>query len=618
MKVFARLLLSLLILSVFFSTQAHSSLFGSSARQDGPLPVEEAFKFDAELSEEGVVKLYWQISEGYYLYRDHLKWQLPDELVLVEAWRQAGVAKEDPLFGQVEVWYQSAEAALLIGQAGSEQADLSLNVTYQGCWEGGICYPPVTETLDLPNLPLAAGLDWPASWQPPEATSVELQRAPGVSGSEHDRFRNLLAGESLLFILGAFFLAGLALSFTPCVFPMIPILSSIIAGQEGRVSTARALGLSSVYVLAMALTYTLAGVLAGLFGANLQASFQNPWIISIFSGLFVLLALSMFGFYELQLPNRLQTLLSQKSHQQQGGQVWGVAIMGFLSALIVGPCMAAPLAGALIYIGQTGDPFLGGAALFALSIGMGVPLLLVGTSAGKLLPRAGAWMKGIKAGFGVMLLLLAVWMLDRIVPVQITMLLTAIILIITAIYMNALERLDTASHGITRLLKGLGLILLVYGIALLLGVFSGGRSLVYPLQAWASASSPGFSTSSTPAMSFVRVTERQSLEALLADAKKQAQPVMLDFYADWCVTCAEMEEITFRDAAVQQRLDSFMRIKVDVTRNDAEVRALNRQYQVFGPPALVFFDSQGRERTEFAVHGVIAPEPLLEQIAELR
>lgn len=605
-------LIWLLALLGMAQSSVAQSLFGSRSNS-GPLPVEQVFQLHSQVDGAGVVQLRWQIADGYYLYRDHTRYALSEGLVLVDEQRGAGVGKDDPLFGQVDVWYEQAQAWLLLGQENDNPLDNpELRITYQGCWEGGICYPPVTETLPLGGLPVAAGLTWPDGMEQLAPDSVTETSAPMA---EHDRFTRLLSGESLWLMLGAFFLAGLALSLTPCVFPMIPILSSIIAGQQERVSTGRALGLSSVYVLAMALTYTLAGVLAGLFGANLQAAFQNPWIISLFSGVFVLLALSMFGFYDLQLPSALQTRLSQASHRQRGGQVTGVAVMGFLSALIVGPCMAAPLAGALIYIGQTGDPLLGGIALFALSLGMGLPLLLVGTSAGRLMPRAGGWMKAVKAGFGVMLLLMAVWMLDRIVPVQVTMTLTALILLVSAVYLNALDRLPAQSGGWQKFWKGVGVILLVYGVALLLGVFAGGRSLVQPLHGV--VGDPAQARAVQPPMTFTRVTSLTELEPMLAQAQEVGQPVMLDFYADWCVTCAQMEQVTFRDPQLQARTEAFMRIKVDVTANDADARALYQRFSVFAPPALVFFDSRGEERREMAVHGVIAAQPLLQQIQAL-
>lgn len=591
--------------------QAQISLWGG-ASQKGPLPVDQAFKMQATLSEIGELHLEWAIEKDYYLYRDHLKWQVSDGIEIVDEIRQQGVAKDDALFGQVDVWYNTAKAQMLFGRSTEDVAgQASIKVTYQGCWEGGICYPPVTEEIPVSQVPLASGLSWSSS---PTLSVPSDPVSDATSLSEHDRFTRVLAGGSFGLILGAFFVAGIALSFTPCVFPMIPILSSIIAGQ-GKLSTLRALSLSAVYVLAMAVTYTFAGVLAGLFGANLQAAFQNTWVISVFSVLFVLLALSMFGFYELQLPASIQTRLSQASHGQKGGQVTGVAIMGFLSALIVGPCMAAPLAGALIYIGQTGDPLLGGAALFAMSLGMGVPLLLVGASAGKFLPKAGAWMKSIKAGFGVMLLLLAVWMLDRIVPTSITMSLTALILIITAVYLKALDRLEHPT-GASQFWKGVGVVLLVYGVALILGVLSGARSLLYPLQASLMGTNTASAQMESP-LSFTRVTSLAELEPLLVSAKEENRKVLLDYYADWCVTCAEMEYITFVDSGVVDALKDFTLIKVDVTDNSADSRALYREYQVFGPPALVFFDGKGVERKDLAVHGVIQPQPLLQKLSFL-
>lgn len=450
------------------------------------------------------------------------------------------------------------------------------------------------------------------------AASATGINAGSLPASAQDRFAELLGAGSLWVVLGAFFVAGLALSLTPCVFPMIPILSGIIVGAGQRLNTGRAFLLSLVYVLAMALTYTLAGILMGLFGANMQAALQNPWAIGSFALLFVVLALSMFGFYELQLPAWLQSRVSQASANQKGGSLTGVAVMGFLSALIVGPCMAAPLAGALLYIGQSGDPLLGGAALFVLSLGMGVPLLLVGTSAGRLLPRAGGWMEGVKAAFGVVLLLMAVWMLDRVVPTELTMGLTGVILVVSAVYLNVFERLDEHSSGWHRLWKGLGLVLLVYGVALLIGLLAGSRSLIYPLQGLASTQAGTATAQNTRSnVTFTTVTSLSQLEPLLAQAQSQGKPVLLDFYADWCVSCLELEHFTFAEPAMQARLADFALIKVDVTANDADAKALNQQYQVFGPPVLFFYDAAGQPRPELTVVGFIEAEPLLEKLSAL-
>lgn len=367
-------------------------------------------------------------------------------------------------------------------------------------------------------------------------------------------------------------------------------------------------------MLSVSVTYTLAGVVAGLFGENLQAAFQNIWIIGFFSFIFVLLSLSMFGFYDLQLPNSWQSKLNSMSNSQKGGTVIGVAVMGLLSALIVGPCMAAPLAGALIYIGQTGDPVLGGAALFFLSLGMGVPLLIVGASAGKLLPKAGAWMDSVKAGFGVMLLLLAVWMLDRVIADSIALILYAVILLVAAVHMKALDRLREEASGWSFFWKGIGVVLLLYGSTLFIGGLTGGKSLLQPLQGIAA----GSTAQAKPELSFTTVTSQAELDGLLEQAQRLSQPVMLDFYADWCISCIELEHVTFADAGVQQSLANFMRIKVDVTANDAEAKQLNKAYSVIGPPALIFYDKSGVVRPSMTLIGVIEPQRFVQHVAALK
>ncbi len=619
-----RPLLSLVAtLLLMVSPLAHAGLLDSlgGRSSDQPLPVSEAYRLHSEAVAPGRVDLVWQIEPNYYLYLDKVV-VVPGEGIDLVGRRDAPtVTKDDPLFGSVEVYYDEARVSLLLGSTDGRSSGV-LEVSYQGCWEGGICYPPVTETLSVDALVAAAGLTWPDADTAVDTNSAGTTQASadstGAAVSEQARFAALLGGASLPVVLGAFFVAGLALSLTPCVFPMIPILSGIIVGSGHRMSTGRAFMLSLVYVLAMALTYALAGILVGLFGANVQAALQNPWVISTFAALFVLLSLSMFGFYELQMPGWLQGRLAQASAQQKGGSLTGVAVMGVLSALIVGPCMAAPLAGALLYIGQTGDPLLGGTALFILSLGMGVPLLLVGASAGRLLPKAGRWMEGVKAAFGVVLLLMAVWMLDRIVPTQVTMALTGIILVVSAVYLNVFERLGEHTGGWHRLWKGVGIILLVYGVALLIGLLAGGRSLVYPLQGIVAAQAGATGAQGVRSqLDFTTVTSLEELQPLLTQAANRGQPVMLDFYADWCVSCVELEYVTFADPAVQQRLAAFELIKVDVTANDASAKALNRRYQVFGPPVLIFHDGRGQARPEMTMVGVIQPEDFLATIRAL-
>jgi thiol:disulfide interchange protein DsbD len=391
---------------------------------------------------------------------------------------------------------------------------------------------------------------------------------------------------------------------------MIPIISSIVVGQGEQTSTRSAFFMSLAYVLAMALTYTAAGVIAGVSGANLQAAFQNPWIIGVFSLVFVALAFSMFGFYELQLPSRLQSKLTEMSNRQAGGTIAGSAVMGFLSALIVGPCVAAPLAGALIYISQSGDATLGGIALFALSMGMGTPLLLIGTSAGKLLPRVGGWMNAIKAVFGVLLLGLAIWMLERVLPASITMLLWSILLIVSAVYLGALQRTEPDATGWKKLWQGTGLVLLVYGVLIMIGAFSGGRDVLQPLQA--TGFTGGRETQAAPipdhALPFQQVKGLDGLNNALSRASANNQSVMLDFYADWCVSCKEMEKYTFSDPGVQAALENVMLLQTDVTPNDQQDKKLMKQFGLFGPPSILFFDKGGNEKSQHRVVGFMDAE----------
>ncbi len=611
-----------------FTQHSSASLFDSNPfSSDGPLQVEEAFVFgQAQVGNR--LDLYWDIPDGYYLYRDRIELKSGNNVTIGERRNSPAELKEDPLFGSVWVYHNRADVSFDLLSQKAAGADDTLTVTYQGCWEGGICYPPVTKEISVLGVTKAVDVEPNAqrntaqTIEPVENTAFQPSKdtvaKAGVGNSsaaelsEQDQFARMIGSGNLLVVLGAFFIAGLALSFTPCVFPMIPILSSIIAGQGRHVTASKGLLLSVVYVLSVSVTYTIAGVFAGLFGENLQALFQNPWIIGSFSFVFVLLSLSMFGFYELQLPNSLQSRLSNASNSQQGGTVIGVAIMGFLSALIVGPCMAAPLAGALIYIGQTGDPVLGGSALFSMSLGMGVPLILVGTSAGKLLPHAGVWMDKVKAVFGILLLLLAIWMLDRIVPTVVTMWLTAIVLIVSSVYMGVLS----SSKKITtkgQLGKGLGLVVMLYAIALMMGALAGGSSLIYPLKSFA-----GSSTSvAKVGLDFIKVTTPAQLEQQLSDAKSKQQPVMLDFYADWCVSCIELDVFTFSDSNVQQSLRDFKVIKVDVTANDDAAKSLNRSYQLIGPPALIFYDRSGQKLENKTLIGVVDPQDFVDHIREI-
>ena len=590
-----------------------------AAGEDEFLDPDVAFVLDAVATGPDAIEARWDIADGYYLYRDKFRFQAGDDsgAVLGDARFPKGKIKDDEYFGEMEVYYGSAEA--LVSVAGAVPGDaVDVDITYQGCAEAGLCYPPITRTVSLlipaaladtgadtgseggaSNLP-GAGMVVPDTPIGGGAEDAVLGELP-----EQDRIAAALMSGSRWFVILSLFGAGLLLTFTPCVLPMVPILTSIIVGQgatgqSGAASTRRAFTLSLVYVLAMALTYTAVGVLAGLFGANLTAAFQDPWILSAFAAVFVLLSLSMFGFYDLQIPASWQAGLAALSHRQRGGTYAGVAVMGALSALIVGPCVAAPLAGVLIYIGQTGDPVLGGVALFALGMGMGVPLIVAGVSAGRFLPKAGAWMGAVKAIFGVMLLAVAIYLLERIVPESVTLLLWATLFIVCAIYMGALDSLAPDSGGWRRLWKGAGLVMLVYGVLVMVGVAGGGGDLFRPLKGIALATT---GERDDHALAFRPVKGIDGLTAELDPAATRGQVVMFDYYADWCVSCKEMERFTFSDPAVQAALSDVLLLQTDVTANDARDQALLAEFGLFGPPAILFFGPDGRERRELRVVG---------------
>jgi thiol:disulfide interchange protein DsbD len=415
-------------------------------------------------------------------------------------------------------------------------------------------------------------------------------------------------------LVGSFFGFGLLLSLTPCVFPMIPILSSIIvgSGRDGHgVSHARGFSLSLAYVLGMAITYAAAGVAAGLTGTLLATALQNPWVLGGFATVFVALSLSMFGFYELQLPIFLQSRVSEEASHLKGGSLPGVAAMGALSAIIIGPCVAAPLAGALLYIGQTGDAVVGGAALFSMALGMGAPLLAVGLSAGTLLPRSGPWMEAIKKAFGVILLATAVWLVSPVIPVVAQMLAWALLLIVPAIYLHALDPLPPHARGWQRFWKGIGIVMLLLGAAMLFGTLAGSRDPLQPLSVLRSSSAANVEARLLP---FTRVRSLAELEARIAATR---QPVLLDFYADWCVSCKEMERFTFADPRVQAKLAGWTLLQVDVTANSDDDKALLQHFRLYGPPGIVFFDRSGKEITGVRVNGFQEADEFLGLLSRL-
>ena len=410
-----------------------------------------------------------------------------------------------------------------------------------------------------------------------------------------------------------FFGAGLLLSFTPCVFPMVPILSGILVGQGKKITQMRGLSLSLIYVLAMALTYAVIGVLATMLNVNIQAAAQNVWVISIFCLVFVALALSMFGFYDIQLPASVQNKLVSFSSNQEGGTLFGVAIMGVVSAIIVGPCVAPPLVGALVYISQTGNQLLGGLTLFSMGIGMGIPLLIIGASAGSLLPRAGKWMETVKKIFGVGLLALAIWFMSRVIPAVAELYLWAALLIVTAIYMGALDQLEKNASW-ARLWKGLGLVMLAYGVILVIGASSGSGNIYRPLDTLMDKLKPNVENQDQ--LSFQKVKSVADLDLALVQASKQGKAVMLDFYADWCVECIRMELSTFTAAEVHDALNDVVLLQADVTDNDETDKILLNHFDIYGPPAILFFGTNGQERRPYRLFGFFEAKEFANHVRE--
>ena len=549
------------------------------------LPADQVFQVEGRVADPHHLEVLFRIADGTYLYRHKLKFEIqPLEIKLGDFQLPAGRPKEDPVFGRIEIYRQSLQVRIPISPPSPETRDIILTVQYQGCSDGGFCYPPQRKKINLnltPGSP-AAGLKTPSGPELIDPLSLKYDR--------------LFREGNLLFVLLSFFGFGLLLSLTPCVFPMIPILSSIIVAQGTSVPRRRSFTLSLIYVLGMALTFAAVGVIAGLTGFLISALLQNPWVIGLFSLIFVLLALSMFGFYELQIPGPLQTLLTRTSNRYSGGSFSGVFFMGILSALIIGPCVTPPLAGALLFIGQTQNFWLGGTALFILALGMGVPLLVIGASAGLILFKAGIWMEAIKSFFGVVLLGLALYQVSPFISLALQMFLWATLLIISSIYLRALDPLPEGARGWAQFRKGVGMLIFLIGLALLVGALGGGKNLYQPLEGLLEGGAPVRplkGTTITSGLKFHRLTSPAELEQQLQTAR--GQKVLLYFGAEWCTACKAMERGAFQDSRVQERLKEVKILKADLTDMKEEAQALMKKFGLFGPPAILFFDEQGQE-----------------------
>ncbi len=581
------------------------------------LPPDEAFKIAVEVRDGNTLIAHLTPAKNYYLYRDKIAFEPKQEgMVIEKVTLPSGKMKEDMTFGNTEVYYTPIQAVISLKREGSASEPLTLEATYQGCNEPvGVCYAPIHKVIDLTLPAVKAAIGAVAEAVSSQATAAGIDattelfqmpsRSPAIETESYKIERMFETGNYWL-ILSGFFVVGLFLSFTPCVFPMFPILSGIIANQGKNVTKRHGFILALAYVFGMAITYAIIGVAAGLSGAMLSATLQNAWVLGAFAVMFVLLSFSMFGFYELQLPGSLQTKLSQEAGQLKGGHLTSVFGMGALSALIVGPCVAAPLAGALLYISQTRDVVLGGSALFVMALGMGVPLLLLGTSAGALLPKAGAWMESIKRFFGVLLIAVAIWIISPLINEVVYMLLWAVLLIISAIYLHAIDPLPERASGVQKFLKGVGVIALLVGVALLIGVLSGGRDVLQPLSKLnlADATSSGEAGPANYAtLPFQRVKTIAELDEQIQLSREKY--VMVRFHADWCVSCKEMDRFTFSDAKVQARLKDVVLLEVDVTDGTPDDTALLKRFKLFGPPGILFIDRQGHDVPDIKIIGFL-------------
>ena len=632
MRLFQYLLLILCLASanVFAQESGSFNLFSKlqglginlgQSNQQELLPPDEAFKLSVEVRDGNTLIANLTPAKDYYLYRDKIVFESKQSgMVIEKITLPPGKMKEDMTFGQTEVYYSPIQAIITLKREdpASEQP-LTLAATYQGCNEPvGVCYAPINKAVDL-TLPAmtAAALGAVAEAVSGQATAAGFDataelfkmpaKAPAIETEAYKIDQMFQTGDFWLILTG-FFGIGLLLAFTPCVFPMFPILSGIIANRGKHVTKGHGFTLALAYVMGMAITYALAGVAAGLSGAMLSAALQNAWVLGTFAVIFVLLSFSMFGFYELQLPGSLQSKLSEEAGHLKGGHLVSVFGMGALSALIVGPCVAAPLAGALLYISQTRDVVLGGSALFVMALGMGVPLLLLGTSAGALLPKAGAWMESIKRFFGVLLLGVAIWLISPVINDVMHMLLWAALLIISAIYLQAIDPLPERSSGMQKFLKGVGVIALLVGVALLIGVLSGSRDVLQPLSKIGLASANNADTgemaiSSNASLPFQRVKSVAELDQVIRDS--QDKYIMIKFYADWCVSCKEMERFTLSDAKVQSRLKDVVLLQIDVTDGTPDDAALLKRFKLFGPPGILFIDRQGNDVPDIKIIGFL-------------
>ncbi|MFT6188760.1 MAG: thiol:disulfide interchange protein DsbD [Oleispira sp.] len=588
--IFTRFSFFLLLLLSISSAQAGilDSLIESEPKF---LPVGEAFPYQVD-QQDNTLSIVWDSADEYYLYRKKILLKQGKSKHLTDQFSQEGILKHDEAFGEVIVFYGQTEALFDLTQLDPTQPVI---LGFQGCADAGLCYPPQKINVEIDWSAVASAPSQQPSLSkeptPSKENSIPVQ-AKTQSTTNTPAEGNWFEGRSWLSIVGLFFLLGLGLTFTPCVLPMVPILTSIVVGQEKH-SPAKGFVLSTTYVLGMAITYAIAGITVGLLGAgaNISNWMQTPWVLSVFAALFLVLSLSMFGLYELQLPSKLRNRLNDMNQKQKGGNLFGVFLMGVLSALVVSPCVSAPLAGALVYLSTTGDAWLGGSALLALGLGMGAPLIALGTTGASFLPKAGGWMDGVKAFFGVLLIGVAIWLLSRFLDATLILACWALLAIVYAVTLGALDKAQTGKQNVVR---GVALALLVYGIVALIGALQGNDDPLNPIAAAQYGNTASAQQHST-ASPFTNINNQQQLDQAVK-AHLAANPngaVMLDYYADWCISCKVMEKNVFHLTDVQQHWPDLLWLQVDVTDQTPEQIALMENYSLFGPPSLLFFSKNG-------------------------
>ena len=594
-----------------------SNDLGLGNNDDEILEPDVAFKLTTDVKDANNVVANWQIADKHYLYRNKFKFKLleGEGVQLGNAVLPAGETKNDEFFGKIQVFHHGTEAIVPLTRTNNKATSVKIQFTYQGCAEEtGICYPPIRKKISF-NLPAGGTVSTINS-----KTAVSTSTTKSEFVSEQDKSLQVLQSGDLIEILVYFFLGGLALAFTACMYPMIPILSSIIVGHGEKINRRTAFSISLAYVQSMAVTFGILGAAVALFagGVNLQAYFQSPWILIPFSILFVGLAFSMFGFYSIQMPASVQSWLSNFSNKQEGGSLHGAIFMGAASALIIGPCAGPVIIGALAYVATESDPVIGFLAMFILGNGLGLPLLAVGTFGGHVLPKAGTWMDTVKAAAGAVLLAIAILFLERISFISSTtiMLLWATYFIVAGVYLGALDAIKEGSSGWFKLWKGLGVVFIVYGVIVMLGGVTGARNFNDPMHGSSLTAGNG-GAAEKQHLKFKRIKTDQDLKNEIAAAKAAGKYIMLDFYADWCTYCKQFEDYVFTNKEVQTLLKDFVLLQADVTANDAGDQALNKYTSVQAPPAILFFAKDGKEIRNYRIVGNMNAETFIKHVKQI-